>query len=140
MKKILTLLFAISIVAMAEAQHGTRDNRQNDYRTDQRNYDDRYGYDNDYRYNDRYNTTTSNSRFAAERRLKEQLADLNHHYDHRIQELNYNRFMSRNQKHNQIHLLEEQRQRDINRLYIQLNQRYGNSNYNDRNTRSNRRF
>ena len=47
MKKIFTLLFAVGMITMVQAQPGTRDNRQSDQRnnqqTDQRDFNDGYG-------------------------------------------------------------------------------------------------
>ena len=145
MKKIFTLLFAVGMITMVQAQPGTRDNRQNDerdrqdndqgswkqndQRNDQRGYDDGYGkvvnnvrnpYDRDF---------PVRNKFAAERQLKLEIAQINYEYDHKIDHVRDNFFLFRFEKQQQIRNLEFQRQREIDKVIAQFNRRYG---FNDR--------
>jgi hypothetical protein len=142
MKKIFTLLFAVGMFAVVQAQPGTGSNRQPDQRdgqkTDQRDanggYDKRngqqtdqrdvnsgydkgrdvvgnnYPYGNDDRYDRRY--------ISPERKRDMQIAKINQEYDYKIQRVRFSFFMNRFEKQRQIRLLEGQRQREIEWVYI----------------------
>ncbi|MBK9570607.1 MAG: hypothetical protein IPO53_12310 [Chitinophagaceae bacterium] len=116
MKKIFTLLFAVGMFTLAQAQPGSRDNRQTDRRdnqpTDQRNqnYDQRNqnnGYDDnrgfvDFNFSFDNDSRFGNSRFSNERKRDMQIARINREYDYRIQSVRNNFFMSRWGKQRQI--------------------------------------
>jgi hypothetical protein len=112
MKKIFTFLFALGLVAVAQAQPGNRDNRRNDDRdvikvvvTDNDRYD-----------NDRY----GNSTFGNERRMRMQIAQINREYDIKTQRVKNNFFMSRWEKQRQLQQLENQRNREIRMVYAKF--------------------
>lgn len=145
MKKIFTLLVAVGMFTLAEAQPGTRDNRQPDQRnnqqTDQRDYNNGYGNQKDitinhnpYDKDDRY----GNDRFSMERKRDMEIAGINREYDYKIQRVRNNFFMGRYEKERQIRFLQEQRQREIRRVYDRYSDRRGHD-Y-DRDDHSNRRY
>ncbi|MBL0131384.1 MAG: hypothetical protein IPP43_09905 [Chitinophagaceae bacterium] len=150
MKKIFTLLFAVGMFTLAQAQPGSRDNRQTDRRdnqpTDQRNqnYDQRNqnnGYDDsrgfvDFNFSFDNDSRFGNSRFSNERKRDMQIARINREYDYRIQSVRNNFFMSRWEKQRQISFLQEQRQREIRMLYAKFSNR---NRYDDRYGRNDRR-
>lgn len=157
MKKIFTLLFAIGMVAVAQAQPGSRDNRQFDQRNDQKidqqtdlQFDqmefDR-GYDkgrvivetNNYfakggRYNDK---------IFMERKRDMMIAKINREYDFKVQQVKRSFRMSWFEKQRQIRFLENQRRWEISQVYAKFNDyrnrdRFpGRNNRNDRNGNSN---
>jgi hypothetical protein len=138
MKKIFTLVFAVGMFTLAQAQPGTRDNRQNDQRdvvkvivTDNDRYDnDRY--DNDrYDKDDRY----GNSSFGNERRMRMQLAEINREFDYKIQRVRNSFFLNRWEKQKQIRFLEDQRQREIRMVYAKFKNK---NRFDDRNDYPNR--
>ncbi len=155
MKKIFTLLFAIGMVAVAQAQSGSRDNRQFDQRNDQRNdqqydqrkdqqYDQRTPGQNDQRiFNDGYDNGKitfdanfsfgndrgfGNSRSFNERKRDMQIARINQVFDYKVQMVKRSFYMSWWEKQSQIRSLEQQRQWEIRMLYVKFNDRnrYGN--------------
>lgn len=73
-------------------------------------------------------TITSNSyragNFAADRRLREEAARINIRYDRKIQQVQRSYFIGRWQKAKKIRSLEQQRQRELNKLY-QKQRRHG---------------
>jgi hypothetical protein len=133
MKKIFTLLFAVGMFTLAQAQPGTRDNRQNDQREVIKvvvNDNDRYDndrYDNDDRY--------GNSSFGKERRMRMQLAEINREFDYKIQRVRNSFFLNRWEKQRQIRFLEDQRQREIRMVYAKFKNK---NRYDDRNDYPNR--
>ena len=155
MKKIFTLLFAVGMVAVVQAQTGSRDNRQfdqrNDQQYDQRNTDqvDLNGiFDNgkiviDANFcfgNDR---GFGNSRILNERKRDMQIARINQMFDYKIQMVKRNFRMTWFEKQRLVRSLEQQRQQEIRMVYAKFNDRnrYGNpydrnGGY-DRNDRSN---
>jgi len=135
MKKIFTLLFTVGMFAVVQAQPGNRDNRQTDRRdlppTDQRNdktFDqkDHDSWDNDHRYgknDDRFDYNDNhygNSRFANERRMKMQIAQINREFDYKTDRVRNSFYLSRWEKQRQIRFLEEQRQREIRKVYLKF--------------------
>jgi len=159
MKKIFTLLFAVGLVAVAQAQTGSRDNRQFDQRNDQRNDHDLQidlqadlqfgqmdfdkGYDrgrviietNNYfdkggRYNDR---------IFMERKKAMKIAMINREYDLKIQKVKRNFRMSWFEKQRLIRMLENQRRWEISLVNAKFNKyRFdGRDNRYDRNGNSN---
>ena len=150
MKKIFTLLAAVTIVAAAQAQNGQGNNsgkRQNDQQGNnqngQRDKQNGYGNDNDiknhpYDNDDRYNNSNSN----FERNKGQRIAQINREYEYKIQKVRNSRFMSRSEKKRQIRFLEEQRQQEIRRINFSSNRNRSDDRYdrNDNNDRSNRRY
>ena len=116
MKRIFTLVFALGTLAVAQAQPGSRDNRDNRQNVpvviqpnDQRGYDN--GRDVAYNHNDR------NDRFSMERRRNMEIAQINREYDFKIQKIRNSFFMSRFEKERQTRWLQEKRQREIKMVY-----------------------
>src|SRR5476651_1295339 len=106
MKKIFTLLFAVGMFTLAQAQPGSRDNRQ----TGQR---DNSGYDNVAVNNqpfDRGDNRYDNDRFSFERKRDMEIARINRDYDYKIMRVRSNFFMGRFEKERQIRFLQDQRQ------------------------------
>ena len=104
MKKIITLLGMVTIVASVSAQYTDKsDDRYNRGKEIIVNNDNR-GYDRD-GFNNR------------ERDFK--ISRINHEYDQRIREVNSRFFMNRFKKQQLIWRLEDQRKEDIRRVYIQ---------------------
>lgn len=132
MKKIFTLLFAVGMFTLAQAQPGSRDNRQNDQRDYNNGYDkqkDVVVYNNSYDKNSRYD-----DRFSIERKRDMEIARINREYDYKVQRIKSNFFMGRFEKDRQIRFLLEQRQREIRMVYIKFPDKHR---YDDR---SNRRY
>lgn len=145
MKKMFTLLVAVGMVAVAQAQPGQRDNRQFDQRNNQQNdqrdlskptkANDVVIYNNPYdnnRYNDR-----NDDRFA-ERRRDLEISGINQEYDYKIQKVKRNFFLNWFEKQRQIRLLEDQRQREINMVYAKF--KNNRSHYDEYNNRSHGRY
>lgn len=138
MKKIFTLLFAVGMLAAAQAQPGNRDNRQPDRRDNapiDRQDDGRFdndksfiainvSFDNDDRF--------GNSRFSNERKRDMEIAKINREYDYRIQRVKNNYFMSRWEKQRQISFLQNQRQQEIRMVYAKFSNRNKHNNRYDR--------
>ena len=121
MKKIFTLLFAVGMFTLAQAQPGSRDNRQND----QRDYNSGYGKGNDvvidnHTYDNRDNRY--DDRFSIERKRNMEIARINREYDYKIQRVWSNFFMGRYEKERQIRFLQEQRQREIRMVYSRFSE------------------
>ena len=139
MKKIFTLLFAVGMVAVAQAQTGNRDNRQFDQRNDQKidqqtdlqldlqfnQTDFEKGYDrgrvivetNDYfnkggRYNDR---------FLMEKKRDMMIARINQEYDFKIQKVRRSFYLTWFEKQRQIRFLENERRWEISMVYAKFN-------------------
>ncbi len=131
MKKIFTLFFALGMLAVAQAQPGSRDRRQDDQRNDQRNdqqnerqFDQRDfndGFDTDgFDRNDRYL-----DKFSMEKRKKMEIARINRIYDFKIQRIQRNFYMSRWEKQRQIRFLEQQRQQEIRMDFVKYSDHKG---------------
>ena len=153
MKKIFTLLFAVGMLSLAQAQPGQRDDRDFDQRNDQRNdqrYDqqkDQMDFDNGYDKkkflddNNRFfdQDRRFNDRFSMERRMKMKISMINQEYDFKIQRVKRNFYMSWYEKQRQIRFLENERRWEINMVYAKFNKyRFdGRNNRYDRHDRSN---
>jgi hypothetical protein len=146
MKKIFTLLFAVGMIAVAQAQPGTRDNRQTDRRDNQpTGRQDDNKFDNDESFvainvsfdrDDHF----GNNRFSNERKRDMQIAQINREYDFRIQRVKNSYYMSRWEKQRKISFLLEQRQQEIRMVYMKFSKRNHYDNRYDRNDRNDRRF
>jgi hypothetical protein len=144
MKKIFTLLLAVGMFTLAQAQPGNRDNRQFDQRNgqqnDQRNYqqndqrnsqqtdqrDFNNGYDKarDPFYNNPYDRDVRyDDRFSMERRMKMEIARINQDYDFKIEKVKCNFFLSWWEKNRQIRFLEQQRQWELSNVYAKFSNR-----------------
>ncbi len=137
MKKIFTLLFAVGMLAAAQAQPGNRDNRQPDRRDAPIDRQDDGRFDNDKSFiainvsfdnDDRF----GNSRFSNERKRDMEIAKINREYDYRIQRVKNNYFMSRWEKQRQISFLQNQRQQEIRMVYAKFSNRNKHNNRYDR--------
>jgi len=156
MKKIFTLLIAVGMFALAQAQPGNRDNRQDDHRNDQRNdqqYDQQYDqrYDKQFGQNDfekgydkgRFTKdnddffgreSRSHDRFSMERKMRMRIASINQEYDYRIQKVKRSFFLTWFEKQRQVRFLENQRQWEIRMVYAKFN----SYRFDDRNRRYDR--
>ena len=149
MKKIFTLLFALGMLAVAQAQYGNRDNRQTDQRNNQqtdpwknqqndpKSFDKGYGngnvfdnnsYGNDGRYDNK------NFFFGRDRDM--QVARINQEYDFKIQRVMHNFFMGWHEKQRQIYFLLGQRQREISMVYARSYDRRGRFDDHDHHSRN----
>lgn len=122
MKKIFTLLFAVAVFVTANAQNG--DNRRQGQWNNQQNDQWNNRNDNGYGRDDHYN----NGRKGMERRRDMEIARINREYDFRMERVRNNFFMNRFEKRRQLRNLEEQRDREIRKVFYQ----YGNRGRNDR--------
>ncbi|MEP6674925.1 MAG: hypothetical protein ABJA78_07210 [Ferruginibacter sp.] len=108
MKKIFTLLFAVTIAMSVSAQYNNRNQGNSGY-----------GHDNGKNvpvYNDNRNDNHSNDRFNfRERDMK--VAAINREYDAKVREVKSRFFMSRYKKEQQISSLEAQRNAEIKRVF-----------------------
>ncbi len=147
MKKIFTLLFAVGIFAVAQAQPGTRDNRQNDQRnnqqTDQQDRTNSYGNGNEIgdnhnpyeRDGDRYGRNDDRygkSSFSNERRMRMQISRINQEFDYKINRVRNSYFLNRWEKQRQIRFLEDQRQWEIRMVYAKFKNKNRHDDRNDR--------
>jgi hypothetical protein len=107
MKKIFTLLFALGMFAFVQAQPGRSVVKVS--------VNPHPVYNNDIR---------PGNRFADERYLKMEIANINRAYDFKIQRVQNNFFMKRGQKKREIRFLERQRNLEINRAYAKFYNRY----------------
>lgn len=135
MKKIFTLFLALGMLAVAQAQPGSRDRRQDDQRNDQRN-DQRDDQQNERQFdqrdfNDGFDMDGFDRRgrymdkFSMEKRRKMEIARINRIYDFRIQRVQRNFYMSRWEKHRQIRFLEQQRQQEIRMIFVKYSDHKG---------------
>lgn len=114
MKKIFTLLIALGLFTIADAQRGNRGNSSNDGGVGVRIS---VNNNNGFQYN----------RFAADRYLRQEIARINLKYDHRIHRVQHSLLLFRYEKRAKIMRLNQQRQREINRVYT--NARFNNGIY-----------
>ena len=133
MKKIFTLLFAVGMFAIVQAQPGNRDNRDRDNRQIDQRDNDRYDdekdiaiYNRHYDNDDRY----GNSKFGNERRMRMQIAQINREFDYKIYRVRNSFFLNRWEKQRRIHFLEDQRQQEIRMLFAKFKNK---NRHNDRN-------
>lgn len=130
MKKIFTLFLALGMLAVAQAQSGNRDRRQDDRQNDQqderqfdqRDFNDNFdmdGFDRNGRYLDK---------FSMEKRKKMEIARTNRIFDFRVQRVQRNFYMSRWEKQRQIRFLEQQRQQDIRMILVKYSDHRGRRN------------
>lgn len=127
MKKIFTLLFAAILFTAANAQNGTRDNKQNDQQDNQSGYGKTVATNNDrYDKDDR----RDNSRFSMERKRDMQIAQINREYDHKIQKVRSSFYMNRFEKQREIRFLEDKRRMEFKKVNMQFSKgRYGDRDY-----------
>lgn len=111
MKRIFTLLVALGLLTAADAQRGNKSNRG------------RVGVNVTVSGNHGY----QQSRFAADRMLRQEIARINYKYDRKIRQVQSKFFMSRFEKARKIRTLEQQRQREISRAYTKA--RYNGNRY-----------
>lgn len=136
MKKIFTLLFAVGLFTMANAQPGQRDNRNgNDREVIKVVVNDNDRYDNDRYDNDRY----GNSTFSNERRIRMQIAEINREYDYKIQKVRNSFFLNRWEKQRQIRFLDNRRDQEIRMVYAKFKNK-GRHNDRDRDFPNNRHY
>ena len=140
-------MFAVGMVAVAQAQPGNRDNRQFDQRNDQRNdqqYDQRNDQQNDQRNDQQFNQMDFdkgydkgkfmvetndyferggryNDRFFMEKRRDMMIFRINQEYDYKIQKVRRNFYMSWYEKQREIRFLENERRWEISMIYEKCN-------------------
>lgn len=124
MKKIFTLLVAVGMITLAQAQPGAGKNSR-DQRDHQSTVDKDYhgGYDKDGRYNGIMSP-------AKQRDLA--IARINREYDWKIEKVKDNFFKSRSQKKREIRFLNEQRKREIKRTYAEFSKERRRGDYSNR--------
>jgi hypothetical protein len=139
MKKIFTLLFAVGMFTLSQAQPGTRDGRQNDDRQFDQRDENRYGDEKDIAIDFSFGRDDNfgHGRFSNERKRDQMIARINREYDYKIQTVRNSRFTGRMEKQRHIRLLQEQRQREIRMVYAKFNDR---NRFDNRNDRPNRRY
>ena len=124
MKKIFTLLVALGMITLAQAQYGSGKNSR-DHRNDQTSVEKDYdrGYDNDGRHNG-FMSPKKPLEFAIDR--------VNREYDWKIDKVRDNFFKSRYQKKREIRFLNEQRKREIRRTYAAFSKERSHRDYPNR--------
>jgi hypothetical protein len=134
MKKIFTLFFAFSMIAVAQAQSVSRHPMppipQQDHGT---GYD--RGSDNgrDVAYNDYGKGNRYDDRVSIERKKNMEIARINREYDIKVQRVRNGFFLFRFEKDRQIRILEQQRQQEIRMVMARYNNdRRDGRGYNDR--------
>lgn len=132
MKKIFTLLFAVGMLSVAQAQYDQRSYPQNDQRNyqqndqwknqhDQRDLDRSYGNGTIFNNDDRF----GNKNFSFDRGRDMEIARINQKYEFKTQMVMRNFFLSWYEKKRQIRFLQDQRQREISMVYDRWNGRRG---------------
>lgn len=127
MKKIFTLVAALGIFAIAQAQSDYRDHRQSDQRG--YNNDNNTYYNNGYRDNDR---RFDNNNFAFDK--DRMIERINREYSEKIERVRHSFFMSWREKRREISFLEAQRQQEIRMVYFRHHDR--DDHFGDRDRRS----
>ena len=124
MKKIFTLLVALGMIALAQAQPGSGKNSR-DQRNHQSSVDKDYhnGNDNDGRYNGIMSPT-------KQRDLA--IARINREYDWKIEKVKDQFFKSHSQKKREIRYLNEQRKREIRRTHAEFSKERRRGDYSNR--------
>lgn len=128
MKKLFTLLIALGLITVADAQRNNHGNRGNNRGRGTVGVN----------VNISGNNGIHQSRFASDRMLREQIFRINQKYDHKIRHVQNDHHMRRYEKMRKIRRLEDQRQREINRVYS--NARFNNNRYGNRHSKKNRRY
>lgn len=137
MKKIFTLVFALGLFTLAQAQPGNRDDRQRD----RRDFDDKDKVtvivNDNAPFTRDFNTYERGLRFddriSPERNIAFQIARINREFEYRIENVRRNFFLSRFEKQRKIWYLEDQRQWEIKMVYRAF--KNGRGRYNDRDRR-----
>ncbi len=133
MKKIFTLLFAVGMITMAQAQNGGFRDRPNDQQKDQRDdrrdndFDkgkdvviDRNVYDKDGRFDNKF--------MSLEKQRDLEIAQINRDFDQKIQKVKRSYFTTRFSKERQIRMLEQLRQKEISDVYTKYTHMKKNKN------------
>ena len=130
MKTIFTFFLAVGLISMAQAQSGYDKKSRNDRRNNPSSvekgrdvYADRSIHDNDRRYNGIMSPT---------RQRDLAIARVNREYDWKIQKVRNNHYKSRSKKKRQIRSLNDQRQREISRIYYEFSRDWRNRDYSNR--------
>lgn len=111
MKKMFTLVAALGLFAIAQAQPSYKDNRQ----TDQRGSYNAYNNGNAGFYNN--NTRRyDNDKFSLERNRT--IARINREFDEKIERVRHNIFLGWREKQRRISILEAQRQQEIRMAFL----------------------
>jgi hypothetical protein len=127
MKKIITLMGAVLLVASSFAQYHSENKKRydDDKQRDVAYNDSRYHKDNDRR-NDRYT--------SAYRERDMQIAQINREYNRKIERVEDKWMMSRSKKEAVICSLEDKRRYEIRKVYEKFNRRNGH--FNDNNSKN----
>jgi hypothetical protein len=127
MKKIITLMGSVLLVASSFAQYHHDDQKWNDNDRDRdvAYNDNRYDRDHDNRRDDRYN--------FGNRERDMQIAQINREYDRKIEMVKHKWFMSHSKKEAVIWSLEDQRRHEIREVYERFSRH--NDRFDDRDSR-----
>ena len=128
MKKIITLMAAVLLVASSFAQyHSDNEKRYDDDEDRDVVYNDnsRFNKDHNNRRNDRYT--------FGNRERNMQIAQINRKYDRKIERVKHKMFMSRSKKESIICSLEDNRRYEIKKVYARNHRR--NDRFDDRDSR-----
>lgn len=128
MKKIITLMAAVLLVASSFAQyHSDNEKRYDDDEDRDVVYNDnsRFNKDHNNRRNDRYT--------FGNRERNMQIAQINREYDRKIERVKHKMFMSRSKKESIICSLEDNRRYEIKKVYARNHRR--NDRFDDRDSR-----
>lgn len=118
MKKIFTLLAATVLFVAANAQY--RNNDQGQWANQNNGYEKNYPKNDRYDRDDRFKT----NRRELERKRDWEIARINRDYDYKADAIRSNFFLGRFEKQRRLRFLEEQRERDIRKVYYDY-KRYG---------------
>lgn len=128
MKKIITLMAAVLLVASSFAQyHSGNENR---YDNDK---DRDVVYNDNSRYNKDHNNRRNNRYTFGNRERDMQVAQINREYDRKIERVKHKMFMSRSKKESIICSLEDNRRYEIKKVYARYHHR--NDRFDDRDSR-----
>jgi hypothetical protein len=124
MKKIFTLLVAVGLITLAQAQPGSGKNSRND-RNNPSTYDKDYHNrnDNDIRYN---------GIMSPKKQMDLAIARINREYDWKIEKVKDQFFKSRSQKKREIRFLNEQRKQEIRRTHAAFSKERRRGDYSNR--------
>ncbi len=117
MKKIFTFLFAIAIFTTVFAQYGQKDRR------DQKEYDNQKDVvlnNGDYK-NENSRNRHNGKYYFTPREMDVLIDQINREYDHRINAVRRQFFMSRHQKMQQVRILENKRDYEIQDVFNKFN-------------------
>ena len=120
MKKIITLLFCTAVLSSAFAQKNNRDDWKNN--NNNRNEDQYNNNHHDDWKRDNGHTVYQNTRYSVAQR-DQVIQRISREYDFKMQQVSYDRYMSRREKKRAIKTLQAQKTEQIRRVYAEYNNR-----------------